>query len=185
MNAEKVIPFYLRFLQSDLASRENLIQMGMMNGDLKEVSEFLQSSNKDDAMIQDRKSSLSFLFKNDVINDIESSLQSKNPLLPTKTTIQLLSSIVLADRSHLPLILEGDPGVGKTVSADNYFVKENLVYKRINFSNTITIDSLFGCYTIVGGSLQFRDGSITELLKRGDHSDHRIALLLDEVNLAP
>ncbi|CBK22809.2 uncharacterized protein [Blastocystis hominis] len=185
VNAEKVIPFYFRFLQSDLASRENLIQIGMMNEDLEEVSEFLQSSNKDDAMIEDLKQTLSFLFTNDVIDDMESSLQSKHPLLPTKTTIQLLASIVLANRSHLPLILEGDPGVGKTVSAENYFVKESLVYKRINFSNTITIDSLFGCYTIVNGSLQFRDGSITELLKRGDHSDQRIALLLDEVNLAP
>ena len=41
----------------------------------------------------------------------------------------------------------------------------------------------------MNGSLQFRDGSITELLRRGDHPDQRIALLLDEVldevNLAP
>ena len=37
----------------------------------------------------------------------------------------------------------------------------------------------------MNGSLQFRNGSITELLIQGNQKGQRIALLLDEVNLAP
>ena len=184
---EKVIPFYLTYLQSDSASRVDLIRRSSEDSDeMKKLNQFLQSSNRDNAMIEDKDmNSLSFLFSDDVITCIRNSLHSKHYLLPTKTTVQLLASIVLADKSHIPLILEGDPGVGKTVAAENYFTEQNLEFKRINFSNSITIDSLFGCYTLVNGSLQFKNGSITDLLVNGPSGSKRIALLLDEVNLAP
>ena len=137
--------FYLMFIQSDKSSREDML-LQMQTKKEEELVKFL-SVNEDSRDLVHLKD-MKFLFKEEILQDIENSMTSQTQLIPTKTTFQLLASVVLADRCHLPVILEGDPGVGKTVATENYFHVKGLESKRINFSNSITIDSLFGCFTM-------------------------------------
>lgn len=180
------IPFYLHYLESDLSTRIDCLIENEKNDSMKNLNRFLSlpQSVKDEVMIEDIQS-YSTVFKESILAEAEESLiTNKHQLLPTKTTMHLLISIILADKSHLPIILEGDPGVGKTAAAENYMIMSRMIYERIDFSNNSSIDNLFGCYTLVNGQFQFKCGSITNLLLH-DSGGRRKALLLDEVNLAP
>ena len=179
-------PDYLTYLQSETSARQDLIERMSREPETEPMTHFLftaRDAKVSEVMLKD-SSSLSGLFTKEVLDSVWSSLVQKNELLPTKTTIQLLLSVALADRGDIPVILEGDPGVGKTAATENYLLRHAFTYKRINFSNSTTADTLFGCYTIVNGNPTFKDGSITELLVR-EPLDCKKALLFDEVNLAP
>ena len=157
-------PFYLRYLESELSLRTDYRIEAEKNDAMKEFLQFLSLpiDVKDEMIIEDVMK-YNTIFKDSILEKIKNSLVTdKHDLLPTKTTIQLLLSVVLADESHTPIILEGDPGVGKTAAAENYMIQCNMDYERINFSNNSSIDNRFGCYTLVNGEFQFKPGSITK-----------------------
>ena len=186
VNPSVTIPDYLSYLQSDTSARHDLQDEMMKNKEKKSMSDFLYTARdaKVAEVMLETSTSLEGLLSKEILDSVWDSLNVKNQLLPTKTTIQLLLSVALADRGNMPVILEGDPGVGKTAATENYLLHNGFTYKRINFSNSTTTDTLFGCYTIVDGNPTFKDGSITELLVREPASSKK-ALLFDEVNLAP
>ena len=192
-NPHLFAPFYITYFQSEANKRQEMLEMVEKEESMKAFVNFLRIT-EEEAEVNDT-SIMSGFFESTLLQKVTSALHAETndpdkkkrmrSLLPTKTTLQLLTSVAIADFSHTPLILEGDPGVGKTVATENFFLCHDFVYKRISFSNSTTIDSIFGCYSLVDGSLQFKNGSITDLLVSGPPTGKRIALLLDEVNLAP
>jgi midasin len=98
-----------------------------------------------------------------------------------KTTKRNAMRIARALQLPKPILIEGDPGVGKTalVTSIARMVGKNLV--RINLSEQTDLMDLFGSDVPVGaaGNFAWRDAPFLAAMKAGDW------VLLDEMNLAP
>ena len=82
--------------------------------------------------------------------------------------------------SRRPILLQGDPGAGKSsvVSALAEFCGMELV--RINFSDQTELADILGQYVPMGSSFVWKDGILLEAI-----SKENCWVLLDELNLAP
>ena len=82
--------------------------------------------------------------------------------------------------AHRPILLEGDPGVGKTsliTAMARGTGNEPLI--RINLSEQTDLSDLFGVDVPSGSLFSWRDGPLLAAIKAGNW------ILLDEINLAP
>jgi uncharacterized protein with ATP-grasp and redox domains len=70
-------------------------------------------------------------------------------------------------KSGVPLLLEGPTGVGKTYKIQELATKANKTLYVIDVSGELTVDSILGRETLVDGSIQWRDGTLTNALRKG------------------
>jgi MoxR-like ATPase len=85
--------------------------------------------------------------------------------------------------ANAPLVLEGPPGIGKTMVVAEVCRILNIPLERINFSGSTTLEQLFGSVVpqVVNGvrAFQWQDGKLTAALAA------KKFVILDEVNLCP
>lgn len=95
------------------------------------------------------------------------------------TTLKNLRKVLCGMQLKKPILLEGDPGAGKTSLIQQIAAVANYSLIRINMSEQTDIADLFGndapndC-----GTFSWRNGPLLEAMERGDW------VLLDELNLA-
>ena len=98
------------------------------------------------------------------------------------TTSQNLLRVARALQMHLPVLIEGPPGVGKTSLVASLGAALGFNVVRINLSEHTEMLDLVGSELPVengkSGAFQWRDGAFLTALKNGDW------VILDELNLA-
>ncbi|KAA0145556.1 hypothetical protein FNF31_08021 [Cafeteria roenbergensis] len=101
----------------------------------------------------------------------------------TSTLVTNMARIFAAAASKSPLLLVGPPGAGKTLAVLQTAKLVGVACARINCSQSITVEQLFGSIMLVVRNgvrvFEWQDGSITRALRAG------CWVLLDEVNLCP
>ncbi len=102
----------------------------------------------------------------------------------TKTTLANIRLVEDAARSCLPVLLEGNTGVGKTATILEAALAANKVLVQFNLSSTVCIDDLLGKAQLTRDSgnssrVQLVLGPFAKAFRDG------CWLLLDELNLAP
>jgi midasin len=94
-----------------------------------------------------------------------------------------LSRILAAVVANTPLLIEGPPGIGKTVGIQDACALLNVPYERINFSSATSPEHLFGSIvpkvTKHGRVFEWQDGKLVAALKA------RSFIIFDEINLCP
>ena len=111
---------YLQYLQSSIP----LQQFAEKHSQL---AQFFTIPSSEHYGCIENSSSLEAIFTEEISQTIQHILSSQPSLVPLYTTIQLLVAITLADKSHLPLLLEGDTVVkGEIVEVKDEFLKEVL-----------------------------------------------------------
>ena len=102
--------------------------------------------------------------------------------LNTPTTLRNTMRVVRALQLPKPLLIEGNPGVGKSTLISALAGIVNVKLTRLNLSEQTDIMDLFGSDVPVedgaAGQFQWRDGPFLQAMQRGDW------VLLDEMNLA-
>jgi MoxR-like ATPase len=104
---------------------------------------------------------------------------SSDGIYATKTTRRILAIFAISERSGLPVLLSGPPGIGKTAVvgfAARSFGKQ---CTRLNLSRATDIDMLCGNVQMDGRHFSWVDGPLLRAIKKGHY------ILLDEMNLAP
>ena len=103
-------------------------------------------------------------------------------VLDTPATRQNLLKIVRAMQTSRPILLEGDPGVGKTALISRLAGLTGCRLTRINLSDQTDLMDLFGADVPADnenlGNFNWRDGPLLEAMQSGGW------VLLDEMNLA-
>ena len=92
--------------------------------------------------------------------------------------IEQLTIIKSAIKANVPLLLEGHTGTGKTFTIMKLAQEQNKTLHVINVSGELTVDSILGQQTLLDGTIVWRDGVLTNAMKRGDW------VLFDEMNTA-
>jgi len=106
--------------------------------------------------------------------------------LSTPRTMENLMRILRAlQLEKKPILLEGDPGVGKTTLIQALANQTNTKFVRINLSEQTDLSDLFGADLPAegedaAGHFHWRDGPFLQALKSGS----KCWILLDELNLA-
>ena len=100
-------------------------------------------------------------------------------LVFTSTTMDNISKIKHKIDSNVPILLEGDTGVGKTAIISELASQWNNQLIRFNMSAQVSIDELLGSLHVVGKDLVFTLQPFSKAYVEG------YWLLLDELNLAP
>lgn len=75
------------------------------------------------------------------------------------------------------ILLEGEPGVGKTSIVQNIAAMLGIPFARINLSEQTEMSDLVGAYLPVGPSITFVESEMVEYIKKGHW------IILDEINL--
>ena len=83
--------------------------------------------------------------------------------------------------THTNILIEGEAGSGKTISAQAYASARGLRYFNVSNSNSIDPSQLFGAWIprADGQGYRWQDGAVTQLVRNGG------VLLLNEVNFLP
>ena len=81
-------------------------------------------------------------------------------------------------KANVPLLLEGYTGTGKTYRIMELAKEQGKTLHVINVSGELTVDSILGQQTLVDGTVVWRDGVLTNAMKKGDW------VLFDELNTA-
>lgn len=92
-----------------------------------------------------------------------------------QATIQAIKSVV---KSGVPLLLEGPTGTGKTYTVMQLATEQGKNLHVINVSGELTVDSILGQQTLIDGNIHWRDGVLTQAMRKGDW------VLFDELNTA-
>ncbi|GKT35412.1 hypothetical protein ADUPG1_008580, partial [Aduncisulcus paluster] len=115
------------------------------------------------------------------------------------TLVHMLDAFLTAATCNCPVFIEAAPGIGKSACAQVIAELLDLPFKRFNFSNSTSLDDLFGRYQSFNeknddgteGVLQFKRGEGALLSAIGTNEQYspvsyptRI-ILFDETNLAP
>lgn len=90
----------------------------------------------------------------------------------------LSNNIKAIIKANVPLLLEGPTGTGKTYMVMELAKSLGKTLHVINVSGELTIDSILGRDTLVDGTIVWRDGTLTNALRKGDW------VLMDELNTA-
>lgn len=111
----------------------------------------------------------------------------------TKSTIDIADAILVALVSKIILVLEGQPGRGKTAISKaifNYLNIDNENLKRINFSPSTTVEGVFSrIIPKINGekvSTQRKEQGLFSILTKSPNSTnyYKQGIILDEINLA-
>ncbi|GKT19984.1 hypothetical protein ADUPG1_011613, partial [Aduncisulcus paluster] len=109
----------------------------------------------------------------------------------------VIDVLVTGLASRIPVFLESAPGQGKSAVVEHFAKSIGLDFKRLNFSNSTTVDSLFGYVASVRGEdgypkFETIPGTLKKYIDSTSRKDKsvsnpcpRMVLLLDEINLAP
>ena len=110
--------------------------------------------------------------------------EQQNRLVLTDTARENVSKILEVLDDPIPILLEGNTGVGKSASVMEAAHQSGRTLVRYNMSSRVTIDDLLGKVTLLFDEesqttrLQFVNGPFTEAFSRG------YWILFDELNLA-
>lgn len=109
-------------------------------------------------------------------------LLERTKLARTPSIVSNLARMFAAVTIGAPLLLEGPPGIGKTVSVQEAARLVEKDVERINFSANTSVEQLLGTIVprVVDGErvFEWQDGTLVRAIKQ------RKWLLLDEINLA-
>ncbi len=122
------------------------------------------------------------LLQRTLLSDKDDSLiDYHSNLFPVQTSIQMLICLILGYLSRIPVVLEGDPGIGKSENAVKFFKQLNIPYYSKSFASNLTLQDLFGSFVLDGNeNFIFHESELTQHLK----NDKTCALIFDELNLA-
>lgn len=92
-----------------------------------------------------------------------------------QATITSIKSVI---KAGVPLLLEGPTGTGKTYTIMQLAKEQGKTLHVINVSGELTVDSILGQQTLIDGNIHWRDGVLTQAMRKGDW------VLFDELNTA-